>query len=453
DTKRKMFSRAILYPILIKFEPMGEFRAVRMVVTIYKSGVGCISFWLYPADQELKVDEMMDLVGNNIEVDVALPINLGEAVKLDRLDDMIKEAKKYCKIDLKRKEESDEKANQNEIAKEFNITYSCYHCNFFDLSMIYKFLIEALYLDYLGKKRNLENFNLLEKTSPHQRNLLILYEFLKNVKNPFEEIVKTYPRQVRALFTKDKEFKTRTSSTVHNDLIDLSQSLEISHFLSPNAMLLICSSKIWDDVRRSSNNKLMAPKLDEISENFINFEILYHLRVLTEIYDSFLTEILDMDEVAIEQFKNAEKMVTHGLEEAHFLIRTVLNPSRSWWSFAEEKLGIKELNITVEKKLKMVRRSIAEKRHEEYLKTQIDLVNKIEKSGKSTEVLLNDVGKIGNRMKDFIFYIFALTFVSIFNQVMLSDWRIALLTFIIIPIIWLLLFHRETVSKVMSKLR
>ncbi|MCP8304894.1 MAG: hypothetical protein H3Z50_05450 [archaeon] len=453
--KRGMFSRAILYPILIKFEPMDKFRAVRIVVSVYKSGVGCIGFWLFPADQELKVDEITDLVrpASEIEVDIALPINLGEAIKVDRLDDLIEEAKKYVKIDFKRKEELDKEANRNKIAKEFDMTYTCYHCNFFDLSTIYKFLVHALYLDYLGKKRNPENFNLLEKTSPYQRNLLILYEFSKDVKNPFEEIVKNHPRQILALIANDKEFKTRTSSIVRNDLVDLSPSLELSRFFSPNAILLICSSKIWEDIKESSKNKLMAPRLDEISKNFINFEILYHLRMLTEIYDSFLIELLDKEEVCIDELVNAEKMVTYGLEEAKSLIRTVLYPTRNFWSFAEEKLGIKELNKALEKRLSMVRRSIAKKRYDEYLKTQIDLVNKMEKGGKSTEVSVSEISKIGERMKDFIFFIAALTFVSILNQVILGDWRIALVIFILVPFVWLLLLHRESVSKFLSKLR
>ncbi|MCP8318243.1 MAG: hypothetical protein L6N95_00255 [Candidatus Methylarchaceae archaeon HK01B] len=453
--ERGIFSRAILYPILIKFESMDKFRAVRIVISVYKSGVGCIGFWLFPADQELKVDEMIDLVrpANEIEVEIALPVNLREAIKVDRLDDLIEEAKKYVKIDFKRKEELDKEANQNKIAKEFDITYTCYHCNFSDLSMIYKFLVHALYLDYLGKKRNLENFNILEKASPYQRNLLILYEFPKDIKDPFEQIVKIHPRQILALIANNKEFKTRTPSIVRKDLVDLSPSLELSRLFSSNAMLLICSSKIWEDIKNKSKNILMTPRLDEISKDFVNFEILYHLRMLTEIYDSFLAELLSKEEVGMDKLVDAEKMVTYSLEEAKSLIHIVLDPTRSFWSFAEEKLGIKKLNKALEKKLSMVRRSIAKKRYDEYLKIQTDLANKMEKEGKSTDVLVSEISKIGERMKDFIFFIAALTFVSILNQVILGDWRIALVIFILVPFVWLLLLHRESASKFLSKLR
>jgi hypothetical protein len=348
--ERRRFSRAILYPILVKFGPVGGFRPVRVVISIHKSGVGILSFWLCPADRELSVKEILSMTGlpGQVEVEFALPTNVGR---------LIENAKKYLVTKIVRRNNLDEEAKSTNIAREFGIEYACYSSSFLDLAHIYFFSVLAACLDYVGKEINLGNLKMLSKVQPIGFDLLHLHQFPSRVEDPPKEIVGIYPRQILGLGGFGN-YENATSSYVRNGLMDFSATVQGSWFVSPTTSLQVSSSESWEEVRKKSEGKqLFVPDLEQIGCSAW-FETLNCLKQLLKCYDSHLTDLLEKRGASIDEVKEVERKIANGLEEMYSVRHTIFASVRDWWPLAERRLGIEELNRAVESKLSVVRRII-----------------------------------------------------------------------------------------------
>jgi hypothetical protein len=356
---RRRFSRAIFEPILLRFEvPLFRaynFFAAQPVISIHGSGVGCLSLWtdalLGKEETALTAQDLDYLFATSGEVRVTVALS-----------------KKFSEMaetgthKLERKTELDKDVSMSYAPEVYDLEYQVWKGTFWDVLSLYIDLVHSYSLELMGRGKTAENLSSLRKTGLLDYLLVHVYDVGKTIDDPFEQVVKKYPRQIYRLLEgwRDTDSVT-TEERVIDEIVDLSPTEKASWILSHRMMIKFYTSDIAEEMEGGFEEE-NTPEYDEVAE-VAELEMLCCLRHLLDGYDLLLSETLARKKGTANLMKIEEK-ITNGLEEI-YPARHESNPIlRDWWELAETRLGVNELSKAVKTKLEEIHRIIVTRAEE-----------------------------------------------------------------------------------------
>jgi hypothetical protein len=351
--KRRRLSRALFEPMLIAFTGMrserklGEYRVGQLVVSLHRSGVACLTMWISPAKTKpaisLRAEDILEITRrlNEVTVEVGLAKQISEtAQKLNST----------FGLRLTRRKDLDAKANQTELASSYNAQYEVWEGSLAKLLDLYRVLIGSLSLELMGKASTRDNLRTFRGVSALGYSILHLYDFGHTISNPFEEVVKVYPRQISGILIRDRLFTNNTTQYTVFSLVDVSLREGLSSMFSASKSLTIYSSHNWNRLEEENKTRVLWwPGMAQIATT-AQWEMLCSLRQLLEGYNVLLEDV-SVEGGTIADLIGAEAKITRGLEEIYAATHARYRSVGYWWQLAEDELWINELEKVVRQKL------------------------------------------------------------------------------------------------------
>ena len=359
--ERQRSARALFWPIMIRFEPSSTFSVAQVMACIRNGGVCLNSYWVHLPDEDASVDRIIGLTeeARAIELEVALPSQLPETVGMGALDKLMEKVREEFPLqDIEMVEDLETKEHNSQLSDRLGTTYVCYRCSFASLSRVYQFLVRQLCRNYLKRVSGIRDMVMSDVIQTYY-DVVLLHDLATEVENPFEEIVRKYPRQICGLATNDRDFRANAPPYVRSNVVDFSPETRTTSIVSTSAFLKLHSSEIWRKIIDSnSKRRTFVPAYEDIVD-YCTIEIILCLYELLACYDMQLTRLLEEERTGLDRLMSTERKIAYGLEEM-FSVRHAIHASiEDWWSLAENALGVQELSRATNSKLSVVRRLIS----------------------------------------------------------------------------------------------
>lgn len=355
--QQALFSRAVFNPMRIVFERLEDkicdYSEAQLAISIHKSGVASLCLWFTPRPEgdetALTADDLIELVEPSIHthVKVAIPKDVS------KISQEFIARYSMPRLALWRTRELDVEASDSLV---YDDRLEVWEGSLSGLFTLYEYLIYTHFLEILGKRKNPDNLNRLSKAGRSDHGLLCIYDVGRTVEDPFEAVVKTYPRQISGILGGDRTFRTATSGSVRNWTVDTSEDTRFAKMISPAMSLTVYSTNLLE-------KELMPWQLTETIMDVANLEKLTWQSQLLNGYDALITEMLEQGVNATDLLRIEEKL-TNNLEEL-LAYRHSRYYIREWWELAGYRMGIDDISDAVKQKLEQAHRVITTRTQEQ----------------------------------------------------------------------------------------